>query len=267
MEPGSDFRWPADPAEDWWLLTGTELGLRIEHIRFCAAKFGLGGADSKKNSLACELAGIQATHSQAFRIARSVKVAKLLAEAKKIQAGKVPPLTDREISQRIDLMVRSPDHRAAAVGIELRHKRDAIARARDDEPADIGEITRQLLEISGREGAISACELWHTVATNLMDCPYFRLLAPIISHNHPGLWQRYRSPMAGRVEFFKGSEHEQRILAEFDAAGAQPEPTDAEFRAAIGKPAVHRGNGKDASQLSQREPAVETNGAEVIDAA
>jgi hypothetical protein len=94
MELSSDFRWPSDPDESWWLLEGTEAGLRIEHIRFCAAKFGLGGHDSRKNTLAAELAGIDATPSQAFRIARSVSVAKLLDKAKKIAAGKVPALTD-----------------------------------------------------------------------------------------------------------------------------------------------------------------------------
>jgi hypothetical protein len=253
MEPSSDFTWPDDPSADWWMVQGTVYGLKPEYIKFAAAKFQLGGHGSRQNSLAASLAGIEATPSAAFRIARSVQVQRLLDEAKKIQAGKAPRVTDAEIDQRIDLMIKSPDHRAAGVGIELRSKRDERARARDDEPADIGEITRQLLEISGREGAISACELWHTVATNLMDCPYFRLLAPIIAHNHPGLWARYRAPMAGRVEFFKGSEHEQRILAEFDAAGAAPEPTDTEFRAAIGVAAVAKPRGNGAAAPEQTD--------------
>jgi hypothetical protein len=249
MEPSDDFRWPDTDGleETWWMLTGTELGLRPEHIRFAASKFSLGGHDSRKNTLACELAGIQATPSQAFRIARSVSVQRLLDKAKKIAAGKQPRVSETDIDRRIDDMIKSADNRAAAIGIELRGKRDALARSRDDEPADIGEISRQLLEISGREGAIGVLELWHTVATNLLACPFFPLLAPIVRARYPDLWQRYRGPMAGRVEFFKGSEHERRILAEFDAAGAAPEPTDAEFQEAIGKGAVspgsRRGNG------------------------
>jgi hypothetical protein len=253
MEPASDFQWPDDPPQDWWEATGAALGMKPELVRFAAALLQLGGPEARKNSVAARLAGVAGGRTQAFRAARSVGVRRLLDEAEKVTLGKRPPITEAEIDRKVEDLIRSPDAGTVAKGIELRHRREdrerADRRSRDGEPADIAEITRQLLEISGREGAISACELWHTIATNLMDCPYFRLLAPIISHNHPGLWQRYRSPMAGRVEFFKGSEHEQRILAEFDAAGAAPEPTDEQFRAAIGKLAVHRGNGAAAPEL------------------
>jgi hypothetical protein len=258
MEPSDElldsFRWPTDPTADWWMLTGTELGLSLEYIKFAAAKSQLGGHDSRQNSMAAEMAGLSnLTPSQAFRIARSVGVQKLLDRAQKIAAGKAPRVTEAEIDRRIDDMIKSLDHRAAGVGIELRAKRDErSARLRDAEPAGVAEITRQLLVESGREATISVFELWHTVATNLMDCPFFALLAPIVRANYPDLWQRYRSPMAGRVEFFKGSEHEQRILAEFDAAGAAPEPTDAEFQEAIGKtvasPGSRRVNGSAAPE-------------------
>jgi hypothetical protein len=253
MEPRSDFRWPADPAEDWWLLEGTELGLRLEYIKFAASKFGLGGQDSRKNTLACELAGIQATPSQAFRIARSVSVQKLLDRAKKIQAGKVPPLTDREIAQRIDLMVRSPDHRAAAVGIELLAKREAVARSRSDGlPSDPAELLHELLAVMGIEGVLSAAELWFTTTQDLLTCPNFELLAPIICRQFPDCWQRYRKPLLTRAEFFK-SPREQGFLDRFDSAGAAPEPTDEQFRAAVGsKAAVHRGNGAAAPEQTDQ---------------
>jgi hypothetical protein len=252
MEPSDDFRWPDDPEEAWWVTQGTAYGLKIEYIKFAAARFALGGDGSRKNSLAASLAGIEATPSQSFRIARSVGVARLLAEATRIRAGRQPRVTDAEIDQRIDLMIKSPDHRSAGAGIELRARRDALARARDDGPADIGEISRQLLEISGPEGAIGVAELWHTVAAGLMDCPFFTLLAPILSHRYPALWQeRYRAPMASRVESSQASKYEQALLIRFDAAAALPLPTNAEFRAAIGKPdkgvaitdTLPRGNG------------------------
>jgi hypothetical protein len=174
MEPSSDFEWPDDPSADWWMVQGTVYGLKPEYIKFAAAKFQLGGHGSRQNSLAASLADIEATPSAAFRIARSVGVQKLLDEAKKIQAGKAPRVTDAEIDQRIDLMIKSPDHRAAGVGIELRAKRDSLARSRDDGPTDLGEITRQLLEVSGPEAAISVFELWHGVCSNLQGCPYLR---------------------------------------------------------------------------------------------
>ena len=95
MEPSDElldsFRWPTDPTADWWMLTGTELGLSLEYIKFAAAKSQLGGHDSRQNSMAAEMAGLSnLTPSQAFRIARSVGVQKLLDRAQKIAAGKAP---------------------------------------------------------------------------------------------------------------------------------------------------------------------------------
>jgi hypothetical protein len=246
---------------------GHVYGLKPEYIKFAAAKFQLGGHGSRQNSLAASLAGIEATPSAAFRIARSVGVQKLLDEAKKIQAGKAPRVTDAEISQRIDLMIKSPDHRAAAVGIELLAKRDErAARSRDDLPSDPREVISLILADMGAEGVVSAAELWFTATSDLLGCPHFELIAPVIHGRFPDLWQRYRAPIAGRVEFFKGSEQEQHFLAAFDAAGLAPEPTDADFRAALGAAAKPRANGNGAAFALQREPVVETSCAEVIDA-
>jgi hypothetical protein len=259
MEPSSDFRWPSDPDESWWLLEGTEAGLRLEYIKFAAAKFGLGGHDSRKNTLAAELAGIQATPSQAFRIARSVSVQKLLDKAKKIQAGKVPPLTDREIAQRIDLMVRSPDHRSAAVGIELLAKRQLAARSRDDLPSDPAELLHELLATMGIEGVLSAAELWFTTTQDLLTCPNFELLAPTICRRFPDCWRRYRAPLLTRAEFFK-SPREQGFLDRFDAAGLAPEPSAEAFRAAVGKAAkgtLPRGNGAAAPAQAEQVGDIE----------
>jgi hypothetical protein len=245
MEPSDDFKWPDDPSADWWMVQGTVYGLKPEYIKFAAAKFQLGGHGSRQNSLAASLADIEATPSAAFRIARSVGVQKLLDEAKKIQAGKAPRVTDAEIDQRIDLMIKSPDHRAAGVGIELRAKRDERSvRLRDEGSSDPAGIMRQILAEMGSEGVVSAAELWfYASGGNLLTCPGFELIAPVIFRRFPDCWQRYRAPFLTRLEYFK-NDYERAFLDRFDAAGAAPEPSESAFRALVmDKGAVHRGKG------------------------
>lgn len=143
-------------------------------------------------------------------------------------------------------MIEFPDHRAAGVGIELRAKRDERqARMRDEGSSDPAGIIRQILADWGTEGTLSASELWFFASGgDLMTCPGFELIAPVIFRRFPDCWQRYREPLLKRVEHFKGSEREQAFLNKFDAAGAAPEPSEAAFRAlAESKAAVHRGNG------------------------
>jgi hypothetical protein len=38
-----DFKWPSQPNRDWWMVTGTDLGMDDELIRFSAALWLLGG--------------------------------------------------------------------------------------------------------------------------------------------------------------------------------------------------------------------------------
>jgi hypothetical protein len=261
MEPSDDFKWPDDPEEAWWVTQGTAYGLKVEHIRFAAARFALGGDGSRKNSLAAQLAGLDnLTPSQSFRIARSVGVAKLLAEATRIRAGKQPRVSEADIDRRIDDMIKSPDHRAAAVGIELLAKRDERqARARDDGTSDPAGIVRQILADWGSEGVLSASELWFFASGgDLLTCPGFELIAPIICRRFPDCWQRYREPLLKRVEHFKGSEREQVFLDKFDAVGAAPEPSETAFRALVmDKAAVSRGNGAAAPERVEQVGDIE----------
>ena len=116
---------------------------------------------------------------------------------------------------------------------------------RDAGSSDPAGIIRQILADWGTEGTLSASELWFFASGgDLLTCPGFDLIAPIIFRKFPDCWQRYRAPLLKRVEHFKGSEREQAFLDRFDAAGAAPEPSETAFRALVmDKAAVHRGNG------------------------
>jgi hypothetical protein len=98
------------------------------------------------NSVAARLAGLKGGRTQAFRAARSVAVRRLLAEAEKIKTGKRPPITEKEIDQKVEDLIRSPDARTAAVGIELRHKRQA-AQVLPTEEQSTEQMARGLMEL------------------------------------------------------------------------------------------------------------------------
>jgi hypothetical protein len=117
------FVWPTNPEQDWWEAKGAALGLQPDTIRFAAALHLLGGADAKKNTQAARVAGVILDRVQAFRLARSVAVRKLLDEAKRLKAGSLPPLTEADIDREIDDLIRQPDALTKARGIELREKR------------------------------------------------------------------------------------------------------------------------------------------------
>jgi len=90
------FKWPDAPWPDrtWWELTGSELNMSDELVKFAAALASLGGADSRNNSLAAKLAGMNIGRTAAFRHARSVAVRKILGKAEQIRSGKHRPLTE-----------------------------------------------------------------------------------------------------------------------------------------------------------------------------
>jgi hypothetical protein len=123
MEPSDElldsFRWPTDPTADWWMLTGTELGLSLEYIKFAAAKSQLGGHDSRQNSMAAEMAGLSnLTPSQAFRIARSVGVQKLLDRAHMTPASEVANMAEtmQQFDATAELATAEPIGIPAAAG-------------------------------------------------------------------------------------------------------------------------------------------------------
>jgi hypothetical protein len=141
------FRWPdcpPYPRSDWWLVAGAELGLEADQIRFCAALINLGGPDSRNNSMAARLAGMELSRTEAFRLARSVKVRRLITAAEDIKTGKHKPITEEEIDQRIDRMIRSQNDQWAARGIELHERR--LERRRQAEAAG-GSLQDEIREI------------------------------------------------------------------------------------------------------------------------
>jgi len=137
-DAATDFRWPNDPAQDWWEVQGASLGMTADLIRFAAALAKLGGQDAKKNSVAARLAGINCGRTQAFRYARSVAVKKLLDSAEQIKTGKRKRLTEEEIDLKIEDLINSPDAATVARGIELRAKRHAQHLQHEEWPEDDG---------------------------------------------------------------------------------------------------------------------------------
>jgi hypothetical protein len=130
----SNFRFPdcpPYPPPSWFELRGAELGLEPDQIRFAAALLMCGGPDSRNNTAASRLAGMALSRTEAFRLARSVKVRKLITEAEETKKGERKPLTEAEIDQRIEKMILSPNDLAAAKGIEIRDRRSATREDRE----------------------------------------------------------------------------------------------------------------------------------------
>jgi hypothetical protein len=121
-DTANGFAWP-NPGEDWWLTQGASLGLDEPVIKFTAALHSLGGANCKKNTQAARLAGMDCDRTAAYRMARSVAVRRLLDAAQEINVGKHPPVSEQEVEEAIDRLIRAPDALTVARGIELREKR------------------------------------------------------------------------------------------------------------------------------------------------
>jgi hypothetical protein len=144
------FRWPDKPypPPNWWEVAGAELGLEPDQIRFCAALINLGGIDSRNNSAAARLAGLNLSRTEAFRLARSVKVRRLITAAEDQRSGRAPAITEDEINQRIDRMIRSQNDQWAARGIELHEKRLERRRQKAEAQPDLNAELRSLAAIS-----------------------------------------------------------------------------------------------------------------------
>src|SRR6516164_8331112 len=155
------FRWPdcpPYPRSDWWLVAGAELGLEPDQIRFAAALLNLGGPDSRNNSMAARLAGMELSRTEAIRLARSVRVRKLITAAEDIKTGKHKPITEEEIDQRIDRMIRSQNDQWAARGIELHERRSerrrqesATQMSLEQELTELAKISPELAEIYAKD--------------------------------------------------------------------------------------------------------------------
>jgi hypothetical protein len=194
------FIWPEDPRDDWWLTTGAQIGMSEDLIRFSAALFQLGGADSKKNSVAARLAGLShLTRTQAYRHARSVAVRRLLNEADKIKSGKRVPITEDEIDQRIETLIRSPDATMVARGVELFEKRRAVRKAeREKWESEATDRERDLLMARGLITALPlgsgpgiAMGTFFNSHQTLTSFPFLRQCAPLVSQKYPTDWARW----------------------------------------------------------------------------
>jgi hypothetical protein len=167
-----------------------------EVIRFAAALASIGGADAKRNSYAAKLAGMDITRTAAFRIARSVKVKRLLDAASKVATGQRPAVTEAMIDARVDEMINSRDDRASAVGIELRSKRLAAKAARQTQEPDEQETARAILQLCR---PTMAPLVWAEII--LRECrwhaPFLEELAPYLVAHHAEDWRHYRALLQG----------------------------------------------------------------------
>jgi hypothetical protein len=132
------------------------LGLEADQIRFCAALINLGGPDSRNNSMAARLAGMELSRTEAFRLARSVKVRRLINAAEDIKTGKHKPITEEEIDQRIDRMIRSQNDQWAARGIELHERRLERRRQQEAVGGSLEQEIREIEKISPELAAVYA---------------------------------------------------------------------------------------------------------------
>jgi hypothetical protein len=169
------FRWPdcpPYPRSDWFLVAGAELGLEPDQIRFAAALLNLGGPDSRNNSMAARLAGMELSRTEAFRLARSVRVRKLITAAEDIKTGKHKPITEEEIDQRIDRMIRSQNDQWAARGIELHERRSerrrqesATQMSLEQELTELAKISPELAEIYAKDKGVC----WPLPPSNVIE--------------------------------------------------------------------------------------------------
>jgi hypothetical protein len=196
-DAADNFRWPDCPPYphcDWFRLTGAELGLDPGQIRFAAALIALGGIDCKQNSKAAVLAGLEMSRTDAFRLARSVKIRKLVTAAEDIKSGKREPLTEDQIDERVDRMCMSPNDRDAAVGIKLRDDRQASRMQAETVEVSLDESLARLvacIPIQGA-GAMLAMATFHESRGNIINFPFLELCTPVVATNFPADWARWR---------------------------------------------------------------------------
>jgi len=196
------FRWPDSPpypTSDWFQLTGTELGLEPDQIRFAAALINLGGRDSRNNTIAARTAGVELSRTQAFRLARSVKVRKLIDHAEQIKAGKRKPLTEEQIDERVDKMCMSPNDRDAATGIKLRDERRAARVQASSQEETLEQNLAAIISAVPESGvgAFLAMSGFHSAAGNIVNFPFLKQCAPVVAKTYPKEWAEWRAKESG----------------------------------------------------------------------
>jgi hypothetical protein len=197
MDNTDNFRWPDCPPyphADWWKITGAELGLDEAKVRFAAAMITLGGVGNKNNSAAARLAGMEISRTDAFRLARSVKVRKLVDAAEEIKTGKRRPLSEDEIDARIDKMCMSPIDRDAAIGIKLRDDRRSARLQAENREESLAESLAGLIAAvpESAVGAFLAASSVNSAGT-IMGFPFLRECGPVLAKTYPAEWAAWRA--------------------------------------------------------------------------
>jgi hypothetical protein len=192
------FRWPDSPpypAASWFKLTGAELGLDEAKIRFAASMVVLGGAGNRNNSAAAKLAGMDLNRTESFRLARSVRIRKLVDGAEQIKSGKRRAVSEDEIDERIDRMCMSPIDRDAAIGIKLRDDRKSERlRVETEQPSWPEQFASLIVTLpqSGLSAAL-AMGMYFNKAGDIFNFPFLELCAPVVRQNFAPEWERFRS--------------------------------------------------------------------------
>ena len=234
--------------ETFWSEAGATCGATSLQVRFaCCRHRGMTAAGAAR---AAGYSGDDDSIRQAgSRAAKSTAVMNLLALATAESGGGddgvVGPGEARRILSRL-ARGSDPNVRIKALdSLQKIEERQRAERLKDDGPSDPIETTRQLLVAGGIYSAPFVTEMWFKAAHDVTLMPHFELLGSFVARRCPELWSKYRAPLLKRAECFRGDEREQRYLEAFDAIGAAPEPSDEQFRAAIGTVvvAVPRSNG------------------------
>jgi hypothetical protein len=138
---------------------------------------------------------MELNRTEAFRLARSVKIRKLVDAAEEIKTGKRRPLTEDEIDARIDKMCMSPIDRDAAIGIKLRDDRKSArlqAENREDSLEEQFVAVIAALPQSGIGAALAMGSYFDKVG-NIFNFPFLELCAPIVHQNFATEWARFRN--------------------------------------------------------------------------
>jgi len=203
MDNANDtFKWPDSPPypqQAWWLTSGLDLGLEADQVRFAAALVMLGGADSGNNTMAARTAGMTLSRTEAFRLARSVKIRKLIDAAEQIKDGKRKDLTEAEINARIDKGCMSPGD-SAEKWIRLRDQRRAGSDVNIGKMVPPDDMLATILVCCDRN--IYRREIWPVIwleavlSRDTWWSPLIPQMAPYLKQNYPQLWAGARDQLA-----------------------------------------------------------------------
>jgi hypothetical protein len=251
MAQDDDFDW-GELGREWWLATATTCGATEKHAKFAARKHA--GAT---NAAAARSAGFGAgndasARSEGYRVSRSNKILSLLALAvAKAGGGCDGLLTPEEARRILTGLARGSDPALKIKSIETLNRLDKdelAARSKDDGPSDPVDTVRAIIISIPYAGVAMAAGVWASEFGGLESFPYLKECAPLLVRDFAADWARWRG---------------QRPNPQLDemAAGRILSPDELVKALTSAAAAVVRSR---SSLEREPEPAVETNGAEVI---